>query len=762
MSREHQEVQVGPGYAYAQLARAFVSALTHEDPDIRARAEGRVARWQAVLRGIASGKLRIGSRAPVADLPIWATPEVVRGGFATGRAAAGGELLAHEAELADRAGVVRNRRAVFAHCLTERGLSELGDRLETGRYQVAVPEEAALLTIAWLVRSGDVAAALELVEVIEPYADRLCFVPRPAGDPADLSIVSRETVGSVKRAIAQRRPNPQVEAMRETLTVWNPFGDELLQLWLDSAVGGRVGLACTAAWRTRAEALHRRYEQLAATHLRSTRHTNPKANLGVLVAGLRTYLSDGVVEGRLQHALDSMIARRGRPGSPEHRALRETQAANAAVPAHHVLAQIVVARLGARPQDQGISEVDDLIQPVTAAEAASSGVAEAATIPPSICAAVRRAIAGTPDELVERGVVPSAEVLARLVPQIAALTTAASYPDEAIQRLVASNYLAFRNRRSLLLLNLEQQVRLDELPWTRALAPHRHGPTADDGAGRDALSRLAELALVGFPATSLPNPLVRELGALAREAQVDAPFVEELAADIFMGTFSSKYVVAAKVAAQEMAGTLYERYYGIDYAAVRTWPEPVGRDRGPGASAAFAALCHERADAGATDRWSVARNGTIIEQAQIVTTHNLAVLVGPVGLKGSISDWPALARRSFDHVVALVRRVERNPRPLATIKDAAYAWRQMMFYLSLVDRSEHQAFVAHAVDALGAAPQHVEARLRPAVDGLRHVMAGGTLDQPVGENGRRFQGWVVGRHWMLTDQHAGNGREPVV
>ena len=82
------ETRVNEGYAFGQLSNAFVTALTHADPETRERADRRVAKWRAVLSGIASGKLAIGSRTPVDDLPVWATPEVVRGGFATGAPAA--------------------------------------------------------------------------------------------------------------------------------------------------------------------------------------------------------------------------------------------------------------------------------------------------------------------------------------------------------------------------------------------------------------------------------------------------------------------------------------------------------------------------------------------------------------------------------------------------------------------------------------------------------------------------------------------------
>jgi hypothetical protein len=101
------------------MARAFVTALSHEDAATRQRAEQRVDRWQQVLAGMASGALKIGSRAPVAGLPAWVTPEVVRGGFATGTARAGGPLQPYETDAARRAGIPADRRALFGYYLTD-------------------------------------------------------------------------------------------------------------------------------------------------------------------------------------------------------------------------------------------------------------------------------------------------------------------------------------------------------------------------------------------------------------------------------------------------------------------------------------------------------------------------------------------------------------------------------------------------------------------------------------------------------------------
>jgi hypothetical protein len=97
----------------------------------------------------------------------------------------------------------------------------------------------------------------------------------------------------------------------------------------------------------------------------------------------------------------------------------------------------------------------------------------------------------------------------------------------------------------------------------------------------------------------------------------------------------------------------------------------------------------------------------------------------------------------------LVSRVHNNPRPLGTIKDAAYAWRQTLLYLALTSHEDQAAFVAWAREQVRAQPAHTTERLDPVVAGLAHVLAGGTFDADgVAGDAWRFFGWAVGGHWM--------------
>ncbi|WP_354644238.1 hypothetical protein [Kitasatospora camelliae] len=768
---------VAASYPRAQLAKAFTTAVLHPDPAVRRGARERSRGWRDVLAGLADGTLDIGSRTPVRGLPAWVTPRVLRGGFATGSAAAEGPLEPYEREAARAAGLPEQRGALFAYSLTEPGLARLWALLDSGRYAVQVPEEAALLTVAWLVGAGETGAALELVDQLRPFADRLRFTPRPATGPApDPGMLHRRTVADTALALRRRRPNPAIETQREALAVWHPFGDEVLTHWLETCGedGRALGREPDADWQRRSAELLARYRELAQAHPYCGKHRNPKQNLGVLLGCLEETAGGRPLDprrlGLLRQAVTAMVRRRGRPGSDRHTALRQEQARQAALPSHHRLAQLVLRRLTPLPQLTGLVGFDPVLAPVTAAEESETGLPAGAVIPPAIRRVVETALSAPIGTLVERGVVPSAEVLAELVPQLVAVTAGRAYPDPALRTLMTTHHRAFSDRRSLLLLNLERQVRMEELPWVRAVAERRHGAAGAPDA-LAALRQLGELAVAAFPATVLPNPLIRELGVLARQSGLEVPLVEELAADIFMGTFSPKFASAAAIAAELLEGSLYARYYGIDGAAV--WAlgaspaaprSGTGTLRGSGPNrgydtnrgARFAGMCAVRAG-GPTLSRSVAANGRVIEQSQILTTHNLAVLVAVVGIAPE-PGWADLAFRSFRTVCRLTARLQDNPRPLPTVKDAAYAWRQMLFHLAQCPEAEQRDLIDHLPEEARRYPAHVAARLEPALAGLRLVAGGGEFTpegtaRVAGLPGpaRRFLGWTTGGHWLVPD-----------
>lgn len=126
---------IGTAYAMFQMPKALIAENSDLDPQARARADERIARWQRVIAHAMCGTAQFGSRTPFADVPAWATLEVATGGFATGRLLAGGTLNKDERALAASIPGVRacvERLDLNAWHLSDAGIEALQHRLGCG------------------------------------------------------------------------------------------------------------------------------------------------------------------------------------------------------------------------------------------------------------------------------------------------------------------------------------------------------------------------------------------------------------------------------------------------------------------------------------------------------------------------------------------------------------------------------------------------------------------------------------------------------
>ena len=83
----------------------------------------------------------------------------------------------------------------------------------------------------------------------------------------------------------------------------------------------------------------------------------------------------------------------------------------------------------------------------------------------------------------------------------------------------------------------------------------------------------------------------------------------------------------------------------------------------------------------AVPKRSLADNGRIIERQQILTAGNLAVLTG-LGVEPR-DGWGKLALRAARHAFRLLRLAPRQEYPQTTVKNAAIAWRQALFFQAM-------------------------------------------------------------------------------
>ena len=151
---------------------------------------------------------------------------------------------------------------------------------------------------------------------------------------------------------------------------------------------------------------------------------------------------------------------------------------------------------------------------------------------------------------------------------------------------------------------------------------------------------------------------------------------------------------------------------------------------------------------------SPAVNGMIIEQQQILTTQNLAVVFGGLDLAEAFEDrLEDLAERCFAWVCRRhqVQTEEWHAR-LIVLKNTAYAWRQMVFFLALLPSDKVQTFLSWAEDFLLEQEVYFQIRFRPAMLGLVLAAEGRSLDDPSAtrQKARCFLGWSKERHWLLS------------
>lgn len=759
---------VNPGYAASQLAKALLTSEQTADAALAERAAHRVTHWQTILSNILDGAARYGTRTPLPDTPAWATLEVAAGGFATGRLLAGGPLEVYEKDLIERLSIPENddaRLRLNAYFLTDQGMAELLSWLDSSRYSIRYAEEGALLAVAWMCKAGHAAEARQILSAISPFFPTLRFYPVPdfRSHRFDAGVFV-QNVAATREQLRRMSPHAAILAQRHSVQAWAPLHDRLLALFAETmSVGDWPCQVCPQGWAERAARLLTEFDDLAS----SSQVVSKYRKAGSHYVQLRDYLRNCMVSfaalspmdlGRIRHIYRCSVAKRGHPQSMQNAEVRRRQRAEVAAPLHSEIAHLVAQRLRPLDQDDGLENPDHWKTAVTEAEASIS-VPAGTALPKSVVRKIDRSMKESIEGLIRRGLISSSEMMADVLPQLTSGLHGLGIADSGLRQLYAAIYRAFRRRRSLLLLNLDSQVRLGELPWIGAIDGFRGKDLSDAAAARQALEQVVLLALEHFPHAILPNKLVREMAELARRAGVVIPLVEELATDIFTGRFGPKFADAAKLATGVLQGSLYADYYQIDAATIASLQNSNTSTTADSPSPKrelnqeFAELCARRAGV-LPEAGRPAVNGMIIEQQQVLTTQNLAACIVGLDLRGALlGRFAGMAQSCFRWIASRNQvKVDDWHTQLILIKNSAYAWRQMVFYLSMLSAADMASVLDWMGNYFEQQSEHFQLRFRPVLEGLKACARGTPQNLHVHERGGPFLGWSDKRHWLMEKQ----------
>lgn len=93
------------------------------------------------------------------------------------------------------------------------------------------------------------------------------------------------------------------------------------------------------------------------------------------------------------------------------------------------------------------------------------------------------------------------------------------------------------------------------------------------------------------------------------------------------------------------------------------------------------------------------------------------------------------------------------------VKNTAYAWRQMIFFLSLASEDERRQFLIWAEDHVNKPSDEFQQRFRPAMIGMKLGLDGALIEAHPATGARRFLGWSKEPHWLLAGRAGEQTRE---
>lgn len=702
-------------YAEGQLARSWRNLLKQPPGPKREAAEKKTKSWIQAIAGMLAGVIKVGSRRPVHNYPEWVTLEVLHGGFSSGGALAGGQDQPYERRLMKRFGCCK-RETLNLHFLSEDGQQLLRQSLVSGAYRLRVPEEGAHLALVALLDAGREQEAAQVLAELLPFFPELRFYPElleEAPSPIPPGTAHRYSAEALRQRLSSYRLPLEMRRMKESLREWRPFYEELLELTRETYLEGWPFQVIPEGWVQRAkktiETLEERLASDCACHFPQRSDSNLRQMLTIVKqACTGSDKLSGRQVGLARVIVGDSEKRWGPLGSAERQAvLSSRNEAFRGAPPEEVV-PVLLERLAQCCDTQGLSDPESFLQPV-----------KDQPVPDVLAEKVRDALQATPQALLERRLVGSAEVLGGLIPQLSSRVVRRGCPDPTVGLLLERLYKAFRDRRSLLLLNLESQVSFQELPWVSAL------PQEPETSAQESLALAAEmvgLAWRFFPQTALPNTFVRELNTLLNRGNTEGRLLEELAADIFVGNFSPKFLAATKRTAELAEGTLYARYYQLPELALVEQLE-TGKE--------LLKLCRERARERLVGGNRVVQNGILLEEQQILNGANLFAL--KAALEPDFS-----AFESARKVLQWTKQELEMDCPgyysrLLRHKRVAYGWRQLLFFLSNCPSQEVEQLL-------------VDFDHEPLQDMVAELLA--CLQGSPPHSGLR--GWVAGDHLLLA------------
>jgi hypothetical protein len=773
-SKNHPADDAKSSAMNAELAHA----LGLLDPEVRAWRILHSEAWRDTLNSLPRTGTYIGRTNPVSGYPRWGTRGPAESRRGHRGLLAGGPLQPDELELlselpssGERA---TERERLNNYFLTDAGLARLRAALRSGAFRIEMAEQAALPAVAILLERGAAREAAEIVHEITLFLPGLRFYPAlTQARHVTLPLIQRERHLDVADKLSSKMPNGRVARMNATVAVFNPLCDELVSLWLETALPaaaanrlGSLGSSWPPGWNTRRASWLTRYEMAVREHGAVGRHHHRKSTFQKLLKWLEMCPGvDHTITHRDLLSLRAIVQEHlDRHGTPE-------AAANGLGPTldrvpHSEVAHAVGRWIQQVDRPLTVADLEGLASP--ALDGITPDLPAGSELPTHIRAKAGMALRANLQTLFSEGVVPSLETLVPYLPLLNSQVVAARHHDPVVKNVFRQSHAAHWHWLTLHRRPVGYQTPLDSLPWLRALNDEGDDTVETRRLAFKSLRDITMFCFRHFPQARIPNGVLPELENLAVQSGTKLTLVSEIEVESTGQSFHPTHTAAGCVAILLLQGTFYSGYFGLSEWAQDVphhLPDVLDAERFKGLEDAFKNRCRIRAEESGTADVSHQQlwdHTTAIEQAEILTTDNLATLVFGLDLTDALREngatygskalfWCIQEMRSSR---ALRRHRERKGRHYGAYRKLAIAWRQAIFFLSFAPGEEVRQIVGAFQKRVSEHADPSVRRLSCFAAGLQMVLDGGKFDSlGFGPNGeRRLLGRTVGSHPLDTGE----------
>jgi len=647
--------------------------------------------WEKTVLGAITRSLIHGSRQPNPKLPAWVALKVSWGGFTSGEAVSGGEILPHEQEFASKYdGEKKNisvREQANLYCLSPSGQDELLQMLHSRLFEVNSTDELLIMCVAFLSAQDHINEAQQIINAITPLISQIRFFPKPSAFELEVSsFTERQTVKELLEYLDHYPQRPRVVELIKAIDQKLPLKDQLYSLICKTCNSdgypyskALVNSPDFQEWQKNFSEIREKVKEIFPNGL-TGKYTRSFLELFCPAEKYFSACGDQITGLEVVRARNLILERSKKFNTPlatRSDVLIKEQAAHIQI--HKDLTDFLLVlkhRLKKLNPSIGIlaEQEKSLTQPITEAEAELYQVKPGIRLPVRYHEAIQNTRRGSWKELAELGIISSAEMLADIVEPVIAGVDVPFIHDRYLQTLWFAYKGAFHHRRSLILFNMESQVQFEEIPGALVL---KNFVEVNSEKHDTPLVVIVNFYRHSFAHTQLPNKLIERLKEL-----LPGPWIKEIAADIFCHQFSLAWLQQAHLMASSRVGDVYYCYYGFtreSLLAIQSERE-------------FYNLCCSRADQAKLNpdqrHHILSCCGMIIEQGFILTGFNLNLIFDP-----SIHSW---SQDELFHACSVcLKAISKNIS--GDVRSAAYSLRQMLFFASQLDKERFDGLIALAV-----------------------------------------------------------------